>query len=109
MQKVDFRKYILSEKDDYMCRYIQTLGKQYFENYMARVYERMEKIPPGGSLNLLAKVTTGERLIPQEREELFLKLACQFISDYRAINKGNKDFRYDEYYFNEDFTIIKRL
>ena len=109
MSEINFRKYLLQNGDDYMQRYIDKLGKEFFANYMTRVYERMENIHTGGKLNLLAVLPDGSPLIPPERHELFVKLVCQFISDFRAINY-DRPYKFGEYYFaNDEFTLIKRL
>lgn len=82
--------FLLTNKSDWIDRYISSMGEDEFFRYERKVYNALNILEPGRCYDII-------ELIPENMRELFIKYCCMYI-----------DHIDPEVVFNDDYTMIFR-
>lgn len=86
---MDYSKHRLNDWV-WLAKYREERGKEWVDNYMNRVYQKLMDLPVGGSINIPA-------ICEEKNIDLFIKTCCMFIISN------------PRYEMNSDYSIIRRL
>jgi len=90
MEHQNLISFKLSNKSDWIDRYIESMGEDEFFHYERKVYNALNLLEGGRAYDIV-------ELIPENMRELFIKFCCMYI-----------DYIDSEVVFNDDYSMIFR-
>jgi len=72
--KTDLSGYALTNQLEWIDRYCEQLGNKGLDDYHKQVFGALEQLRPGRHYDIA-------RSVPQDKQELFIKLSCMYIRD----------------------------